>query len=682
MHRALVRFLIATFSLGVWITAQSAPAPQGLDRWDWRLPYPQGNDLRSAVYGNGTWVVGGVNGALLTSTNQFASWRVQHLGRFGIESLAYGNGAFVLISDALHPTTNSFCVSTNGIDWIDLRSQIYQNFMPSRVAFGNGRFLALLGAFTFERHVGISSNGFNWQWLSTGGTAPEGFSSLVFAQGQFVGDHFYSDGTTNGIFSYVSASSNGVDWIRSAMPSVSFLPQLAAGGGRFNLFGVNANPSYHTYSFLSAYGSNWTSSFDTGLNGYPASLGYGSNHWIATLFEDDTNLWTSLDATNWTPHVSPLTNGFEVCVSGGGQTLLAGNYGNMMTATNDQDFTVRSGGSTVNLRSLADNGIITVAVGNEGTIRTSFDRVTWTPRLSPTALNLRAVAWGMNRFVIAGADGTLLTSTNGLTWTALPPLSIYDIYSLAVSSNRFVAVGDAIYSSTNGLNWSQETSPFPDRLNAVTWTGDRFVAVGRGGAILLSTDGVDWIQTEAPLPRYLQGVAYGQGIFVAVGQNLTVAISINGLDWIGQTVGTNLDAETSLEDVFFAEGMFVAVGSGGVVLTSTNGENWHERFCGALNDLRSVRHIAGRFIVAGNNETIMESGFYGSPRWRIRPPVPLGQFPFEVLAQVGRTNRVLFSDNLLSWQTWTNFVPEDEVTSFLETDAASRSRRFFRVTAP
>jgi hypothetical protein len=198
-----------------------------LDRWEWRSPYPQGNDLLSAAHGNGTWVVGGVKGALLASTNQFASWQVQRLGRFGIESLAYGNGAFVAVGNENAPTTNSFCVSTNGLDWIDLRSQLYQNFMPNRVAFGNGRFLALLSAATTDRRVGISTNGFDWQWLSTGGTAPEGFHSLVFGQGQFVSEHFYSTGGPNGIFSYVSASSNGVDWIRSELPTFPFLPLLA-----------------------------------------------------------------------------------------------------------------------------------------------------------------------------------------------------------------------------------------------------------------------------------------------------------------------------------------------------------------------------------------------------------------------------------------------------------------------
>src|SRR4029434_6497381 len=44
-------------------------APGSLDQWFWRYPRIQGNDLSSAAYGNGRFVLVGREGAVLTPTD-------------------------------------------------------------------------------------------------------------------------------------------------------------------------------------------------------------------------------------------------------------------------------------------------------------------------------------------------------------------------------------------------------------------------------------------------------------------------------------------------------------------------------------------------------------------------------------------------------------------------------------
>ena len=108
------------------------------------------------------------------------------------------------------------------------------------------------------------------------------------------------------------------------------------------------------------------------------------------------------------------------------------------------------------------------------------------------------------------------------------------------------------------------TAWWPVHFNEVIHDGQRFVAVGDGGAVLTSPDGASWTRWDSGTDRHLFGLAHGKGLFVAVGRRGTVLTSKDGEVWAKQDLGV----PDWLHSVAHGGGRFVAVGDAGTALTS------------------------------------------------------------------------------------------------------------------
>ncbi len=98
----------------------------------------------------------------------------------------------------------------------------------------------------------------------------------------------------------------------------------------------------------------------------------------------------------------------------------------------------------------AGNGV-TVAVGRNGTVITSTDGIEWRTSQTGTEYGLMDVAWGNGLFVAVGGE---------LGWEFNPGLGV-------------------ILTSDDGINWIERYRTRDSlTLDAVVWTGTRFVAVG------------------------------------------------------------------------------------------------------------------------------------------------------------------------------------------------------------
>ena len=150
----------------------------------------------------------------------------------------------------------------------------------------------------------------------------------------------------------------------------------------------------------------------------------------------------------------------------------------------------------------------------------------WTATLRFDALS--AVAYGAGLHVAVGADGTILTSPDGVTW-------------------------------------NRRDSGTTATLNAITWGGGQFVAVG-SGTILTSPDGVTWTPRDSGTA--LKGISWGGGQFVVAGSRGTILTSLDGVTWTKRDSGTTAD----LTAITWSGSQFVAVG--GTVLTSPDGVTW------------------------------------------------------------------------------------------------------------
>jgi photosystem II stability/assembly factor-like uncharacterized protein len=127
--------------------------------------------------------------------------------------------------------------------------------------------------------------------------------------------------------------------------------------------------------------------------------------------------------------------------------------------------------------------------------------------------------------------------------------------------------------SADGDQWTAASSTgTSERLAAVTWDGDRFVAVGGRGTILHSSDGDRWISASnsaAWSSIWLYGVASNGNLIVAVANDGTILHSSDGDYW---TEASHSATSFWLEDVVWNGTRFVAVGSD--LVHSPDGDTW------------------------------------------------------------------------------------------------------------
>lgn len=211
-------------------------------------------------------------------------------------------------------------------------------------------------------------------------------------------------------------------------------------------------------------------------------------------------------------------------------------------------------------------------------------------------------------FVAVG--DAVYTSVDGIRWNA-QPISIRDEATVAYGNGRAVIVGQGgrLIIGDSWLRWRQ-ISPEIKHLTgtlSVAYGNDRFVAVGTALAGLVtatgatSPDGINWTPTDAShLFGGLSSVAYGEGKFVGVGHGF-VATSSDGTVWI-EGVRRSSDFFGQLFDVAYGNGKFVAVGGRGSIYGSRGGINWGKGRAD-LSDVFFVRGVTygnGIFVAVGD----------------------------------------------------------------------------------
>jgi hypothetical protein len=349
----------------------------------------------------------------------------------------------------------------------------------------------------------------------------------------------------------------------------------------------------------------------------------------------------------------------------------------------------------------------------------------WESRTSAVSANLHSVGYGSGHFVAVGQFGTMLVSSNGINWNTISNATAA-LHGIAWGNDVFVAVGDAgtILCSSNAFNWTPQSSPITNHLKSIRYLNDRFIATGRGGAMLSSTNGESWTPLNSDSSMTLDGVAFGNELFCAVGggntHHASIAHSSDGLNWANQPVSFNylhdmafgngvfvasgirgqmwISSNTSnwiqknsnsafdyLFDITFAQGFFVAVGgpySGGSqrIVTSTDGMNWLTRpvNAGLSPVLRGIAYGNGSFVAVGDQGIILQSG----PVFHLKPNPGVGPLHWVLKGEAGRSYTFQCTENLVNWNSITNFVSAGETTLLIDSTATNSDLRFYRVVSP
>jgi hypothetical protein len=235
---------------------------------------------------------------------------------------------------------------------------------------------------------------------------------------------------------------------------------------------------------ISGSPDTWFNSVAYGNGTYVAAGGLGG----AVFTSTDANVWTqrywNLGLDNW--RGAAYANGRFVVAgeASSGQAPFAA----IFTSTDGVTWSLIRPGTGPGLHCVAFGNGVWVVAGKE--LFTSTDTATWTPRTIPTTGTVHAATFASGRFVLAGDLGGVLTSSDGISWTHQSAFGNATVRGLAYGNNQFMAVGEragtgVIWSSADGITWTEDASA-PAPLNAVTFGGGAFTAVGANGFVLQS----------------------------------------------------------------------------------------------------------------------------------------------------------------------------------------------------
>ncbi len=255
-------------------------------------------------------------------------------------------------------------------------------------------------------------------------------------------------------------------------------------------------------------------------------------------------------------------------------------------------------------------------------------------------------------------------SINSICWS--PKLGLF----CGVSENT-------IYTSFDGITWTQRTSPSTNNWISVCWSPllNIFSALSNNGTnrAIISSDGITWTSYSITSVSWISHCwSQELGIFCAVASDGYTAISTNGTTWVSQV--TPISSQSASTICWASELNIFCVlfqsGTGNRAMTSVDGINWIMRSTPADNNWSSIAWSPklGLFCgvaTSGTGNRIMTS--INGINWTIRTVPENNNWQsitwaselnlFFSVASSG-TNRFMYSINGINWQA--SYIPLQE----------------------
>jgi hypothetical protein len=556
-----------------------ARSEDGLSRWNWRLPAPQGNALLSVAIGNNRYVAVGDRGAIMTSTNA-TDWQVADSPiSDNLRSVRFGVDRFVAVGMG-----GSIVLSLDGDHWTIEKSGVQETL--TALAVKDGVFIAVSAEGTILR----SLDGKTWTtqykapqpiWSVTAGTdfflVPNGRSALIsrdgaiweakpilwtgaslfevaYGGGLFLGLASYVDPKAPGMSTILVRSTNGVDWAE--------VPVQAAARLRY------ANGLFYQLSartlLASADGTIWTNVAPALPDDF-TDIQYGDGQYLLSGYLP--TIHTSAEGVHWTNHTTLGQKIYQ----------LETGYGGLISLLSDGFYRVLCGnGAQVVIAS-------TPSITRVPAILSSRDGIKYSETLSlANGLILGPAAYGGGKFHVLGldraVDGTItdymFRSTDGFNWTRDAVNTPGSIWKFAWGDSHFVGFGsyyptNYILRSSDGLQWEATPISGTNVPADIIYGGGRFIMCGSFGSIWASCDeGVSWEKHNTGTTEHLLTLGAGDSRIVAVGTHGAAATTLDLNNWICGQAGTN-----DLHSITYGNGVFLAA-SGATIYASTDGVQW------------------------------------------------------------------------------------------------------------
>lgn len=558
--------------------------------WRWRNPTPTGNGATRVAFLNGQFLLGGLRGTLLASSDGL-TWTTRQvpaqnnifkLVTLGERTLAMGS-------------LNGMFASKDTVTW-ETRPTGINGALTSLqdMVAGNGRVVA----FGTGGVTAVTTDGVNW----TAGTLGNGINETLLGAAFVLNKYYGVSGTTGKVFS----SADGTNWtaVNTGVPS---LQSLAYGVGRLVAVGPDGK------IVVSTNGTDWTT-VSSGTTNHLRGVNFVNNRFVAVGVTG--TILTSPDGLVWTPRSVPgVTAQLQNTAFGNNRYVIAGQAGRViLTSTDAENWSVLTAGphQGTAFNGVAASASVAVAVGDFGALVSSTDGATWAQRNSTTTNRLLDVTFAQSKFAAVGTAGTVLTSGDGTNWTwqtLSPVLSTNGLQGIRYSTGAglWIIVGDSgsIYTSPDGttFTWTKRATSAATtaQLRRVAVGNGMHVAVGNTGTIASAADPADtWTLRTSGTTAHFNDVVHGNGAFVAVGNNGTVSRSTDGTNWTTTTLGV-----MPLFSVTYLNGHFVVTSQSNNYYTSTDGITWTGRTTGAADPLNDTVLFGNQVVGVGPFGTIL-----------------------------------------------------------------------------
>lgn len=214
------------------------------------------------------------------------------------------------------------------------------------------------------------------------------------------------------------------------------------------------------------------------------------------------------------------------------------------------------------------------------------------------------------RLALLGVAFSLLVCRGqSLTWRwSNPQPNGNNITGLAENGNVSVEVAELgqVYIGDSFYNWVPSVVPTTNDLQAVTFFGNRLVAVGENGAVVYSDDYVNFTNVNLnTAPDWLIAVAASSNLLVAVGDEAILYSSPDGANWTKESRPPNVGSDW-LVSATYGNGRFMIGGDSGYIATSTNGTTWSSHPINTSESIFWLSYIAG----SGSPTNFPYAGFW------------------------------------------------------------------------
>jgi hypothetical protein len=685
MRRTTLRLLWPSVGLLLSLVTPGILASDVLDQWYWRNPRPDGNDLHGVAYGNGTFVVVGTLGTIMTSTDGHA-WEHRTSGTDKqLNHVIFAQDTFLAIGES-----GVMLSSTNGADWVSHPTS--PSYSLRGITFGQGKYVVVGSRSISDQYsqIILSSDRLE-QWTVKEFPSVQPFNSVTYGNGLFM---VVSGGALT-VKAMLMSSTNGVDWTDLSRDDIISLTSVAYGNGAFVT--VNSIGDIWTTSD----GTNWL--FHT-TSGFPALhdvsfvdgqfLIVGDRPFGSVL----STLLTSTNGIDWESRDSSAADPLNAVTGGDGQYVAVGQHGQIVSSMNSQPWaaeTTYAFGHGGWFSAVAFGKGRFVSVG-DGKIGSSTNGITWQMANSVSPNWLIDVTFGDGRFLGVGLAGTILWSDDGINWlsSSVPPeialsdaacgVGVYVVGGLSSVGNGWV------FASTNLTEWKtvyQATNQIP---RSIVYGNGRFVVSLSNADLLVSTNGLDWIRVSPGVG--ISDMVFANERFVAIeGQ------STNGVDWIfNSAADRNFASMHGLADIAFGDGIFIATDAsglidpvppiaitmrsgGGSLWSSDDGVHWTKRFNSPFT-LLDAAFGNGTFVGVGEHGVVVQStNLDALVPIRLSGSMATNQvFELTITSASGLDLTVETSSDLQTWQIFRHLVNQTGQTNLFETVPSGNTQRFYR----